>query len=544
MDVVIIGGGWGGLFLLKHCLEENLTCLLLEKSSEYGGVWNLNNSPSVYPNTYSVTSKHYLSISDFPIPDEYPEFPHHSLVYQYMKSFVEHFGLEKCISLDSNVERIKKVNDRWSVVYSKDGFHQMAEGKRIAICTGQNSRCIQMPQIDYSKFEGTVIHANDYNESFRKQHCVHKRVLVYGGSDTGADIADELTNNMYSKDEQTKVILSFKKGRWIQRRSLGSNAADMFYNRAGDAIIKNLSHFFGKSFIANEFIVKSQRNWWGEGGSNVKEWKPQTGYLNSYYIKSANIVNKVSLGEIVPKGNIVSISEQSVRFIDGSEENVDTIIFATGYDGMNCMYEIPTSIKKGDFFNHIFLIKDPTVVKIGFIRPYLTSIPMLIEMQTRYVAKVFSNKVRLPSAHDMQKDYETMKTKQSEEFSYDYERVQGIVDPYDYMHSLASEIGAVPSPFMPFELWKIVFLGSWSPYYYMLNHPDEKKREIAKTELMKLKDHPTSQSITREALKRISEMMGVLILVTLLIFFAVRYFSLKKVMDSLQKYRGKMKVKK
>jgi len=129
MDVIIIGGGWSGLFTLKHCIEEGLSCILLEKSSDYGGVWNVQNSPSVYPNTYSVTSKHYLSISDFPIPQDYPEFPHHSLVYKYMRTYVKHFELDKYISLDSNVEKIKK-NKEWNVSYSKHGVVQTIHGKK------------------------------------------------------------------------------------------------------------------------------------------------------------------------------------------------------------------------------------------------------------------------------------------------------------------------------------------------------------------------------------------------------------------------------
>jgi len=512
MDVIIIGGGWAGLFTLKHCIEEGLSCILLEKSSAYGGVWNVQNSPSVYPNTYSVTSKHYLSISDFPIPEDYPEFPHHSLVYKYMKSYVKHFELNKYISLDSNVEKIKKSKE-WNVTYSKDGVLQTIHGKHIAICTGQNSRCIQMPSIDTSKFKGTVIHANDYNETFRQDHCVHKKVLIYGGSDTSADIADELTNNMYSKDEKTKVILSFKKGRWIQRRNTGVNAADMLYSR----YINVWVNIIGKNLFNYTFVPELEF-WWGKGGSNIKEWQPKAGYLNSYYVKSSNIVNKVSLGEIVPKGNIEAIHSTSVTFVDGTEEQVDTVIFATGYAGMNCMYEIPDSIKKGNYYHHVFLIEDPSVAKVGFIRPYLTSIPMLIEMQSRYVAKVFSKKVQLPSTMRMKWDYEAMKETQSREFSYDYERVQGIVDPYDYMDLLGSAIGAIPSFFMNVELWKLVYFGSWSPYYYMLNHPDEKKREIAKKEIMKLKHHETCQQVMYQSMERFIKII-LFILILFLIFF-------------------------
>jgi cation diffusion facilitator CzcD-associated flavoprotein CzcO len=40
-DVVIIGSGWSGLCSLKHCLEEKLNAIILEKSPYFGGVWNI-----------------------------------------------------------------------------------------------------------------------------------------------------------------------------------------------------------------------------------------------------------------------------------------------------------------------------------------------------------------------------------------------------------------------------------------------------------------------------------------------------------------------
>jgi hypothetical protein len=116
----------------------------------------------------------------------------------------------------------------------------------------------------------------------------------------------------------------------------------MFYNRT----IDNLFKLFEKKVVVDHIFVPDLEFWWGKGGSGIKEWQPKAGYLNSYYVKSANIVNKVSLGEIIPKGNIETIHSHSVTFVDGTEEKVDTIIFATGYAGMNCMYEIPENIKK------------------------------------------------------------------------------------------------------------------------------------------------------------------------------------------------------
>ena len=50
--------------------------VVLERSQHLGGVWNVQNGPgSVFDFTYSVTSKLYLSPTDFPPPDDWPEFP-------------------------------------------------------------------------------------------------------------------------------------------------------------------------------------------------------------------------------------------------------------------------------------------------------------------------------------------------------------------------------------------------------------------------------------------------------------------------------------
>jgi hypothetical protein len=144
---------------------------------------------------------------------------------------------------------------------------------------------------------------------------------------------------------------------------------------------------------------------------------------------------------------------------------------------------------------------------------------MLIEMQSRYVAKVFSKKVKLSSQLRMKWDYEAMKEKQSKEFSYDYERVQGIVDPYDYMDLMGNAIGAIPSCFMNFELFKIVYFGSWSHYYNMLNHPDKKKRDIATKEIMKLKDIESSSLILQSSISKIKYLLIMMILLFIIYYF-------------------------
>ena len=130
--------------------------------------------------------------------------------------------------------------------------------------------------------------------------------------------------------------------------------------------------------------------------------------------------------------------------------------------------------------------------------------------------KVIAKKVNLPDTLTMQKLYNTMKLKQSLEFNYDYKRVEGIIDPYDYMNNIAGKINAIPSLFhllsKPVLLYYIIF-HSWSHFFYRLNDSDIIKQELAKEQIFNLDKNETSKYINM-----ISYMLFLLIL-CLSIFF-------------------------
>lgn len=536
IDIVIIGSGWAGICTMKHCLEENLSGIILEKTNDYGGVWNINNTPSVYANTYSVSSKLYLSMSDFPMPESYPEFPHHTLVMEYLRMYTNHFDILKYISFNSEVINIEKKNNEWHTTYNTNSGLQIIISKNIALCTGQNSTCLNYPNIDTSNFKGTIIHASKYDNLF-KNKCLNKRVLIYGASDTGFDIGVELANNMYGveKDingnvkfgytgpnssinhEKTKIYISMKKGRWIQRRTGGAyEASDMYYSRTVDFILKTMS----KSLIYVDFVPELEL-FWGTQGHGIKEWQSDVGYLNAYYIKSADILSKITFGDVIPLRDIKTVNSTNVVTVDNKIIDIDIIIFATGYSGFACYQFIPDYIKQGNFYDHIFLIDDPTIVKVGFIRPFLTSIPMIIEMQSRYIAKVFSNKCKLPNNIDMNYSYIKMKKVQSNEFGHDYERVTGIINPFDYMNMIAEKIDIMPSYTKllltdPILLSNIL-LDSWNHYIYRLCDTNDNKKNIAREQILLLNNHESSKKINKAIIKLIIK-ISILIIILIIIF--------------------------
>lgn len=105
---------------------------------------------------------------------------------------------------------------------------------------------------------------------------------------------------------------------------------------------------------------------------------------------------------------MVDVQGQRVR-CEGPPEvadfEVDIIIFATGYRYLQCSLPFLQGdhrVRQQPRWKHVFPVNEAgRLAFVGYIRPYLTSIPMLIEMQSRLVAAVFAGRVCLPPERRM-----------------------------------------------------------------------------------------------------------------------------------------------
>ncbi len=492
-NTLIIGGGISGIMTLKHLIDEGeKNVILLNKNKEPFGVWNINNHPSVLNSTYSVSSRLYMTISDFPMDESYPEFPHASIILQYYKDYATHFDLYKYIHNDIEVVKCTKINNIWNITTKNNKTYY---AKNLVVATGAINSCLNYPEeLFFKNFKGLTFHSDNYKQFQGK--LKDKKILIIGGSDTSCDIAVELARNRINK-----VYLSMKNGRWFQPRSTGANiAADSFYSRFLDFYVKKI---IGKKHINNVFGHSFINLAYGSTGSGVKEWEAKCDYLNDYYIKSRDVINSVSIGEIFPRSYVENIKENQIKFINKEEyEEIDVIIYATGYKTNECFYFLDKNHDKR--YKLIYSPEEPNIFFVGFVRPYLTSIPMLVELQSRWISKVITNKVALPDKINMIKEIEYDIEKQKKEFPCSYKRLP-IVDPYDYSDMIAGKIGAKPNLvklyFTNNALWKKIMYDSWTHHIYRLNDPDPKKVKIAMDNIQK--NHHTQISYKIRQVKEI-----------------------------------------
>lgn len=76
---------------------------------------------SIYESVVTNTSKEMMCYSDFPIPEDYPNFLHNTKMMEYYKQYAERFGLLKYIQFNVRKYTIytlkKTIIANYTVVY-------------------------------------------------------------------------------------------------------------------------------------------------------------------------------------------------------------------------------------------------------------------------------------------------------------------------------------------------------------------------------------------------------------------------------------------
>ena len=101
-SVCVIGAGVSGLTACKALADFGVPHTCFEASDEVGGNWyfrNPNGVSSAYRSLHIDISKPSISFRDFPMPDRYPDYPHHTHIFEWLRDYADAFGLRERISL-------------------------------------------------------------------------------------------------------------------------------------------------------------------------------------------------------------------------------------------------------------------------------------------------------------------------------------------------------------------------------------------------------------------------------------------------------------
>jgi hypothetical protein len=135
--------------------------------------------------------------------------------------------------------------------------------------------------------------------------------------------------------------------------------------------------------------------------------KPDHKLLEAHPTVSAELLSRLGHGDIAIKPNLERFAGgRTVRFVDGSEEEIDLVVYCTGYRITFPFFDenlISASDNRLPLYRRVASPDRPGLYFIGLIQP-LGAIMPLAEAQAEWVADLLSGRGTLPSPSEMRRE--------------------------------------------------------------------------------------------------------------------------------------------
>lgn len=298
---LVIGAGFVGLGIAQALKDAGIAYDQVDASDKIGGNWY----HGVYETAHIISSRKVTQFTHFPMPDDYPDFPSASQMWDYLKAFADHFELRQHIELNRTVTTVRPVdNSLWEVSFA-DKTQRIYKG--VIMCNGHHW-CKRFPKLT-GQFNGEIIHSKEYKTP---EQLRGKRVLVIGGGNSACDIAAEAAR------VGKKSVLSLRESVWFLPKTFaGVPLTDLIRGWMPQWLQRLMAYG-----IIRLTFGKHKHYGLATPQYRIFDKHPTVNNEVPYYIKH---------GRILPKPEVRRLNGNSVEFVDGTREDFDIIICATGY---------------------------------------------------------------------------------------------------------------------------------------------------------------------------------------------------------------------
>ncbi|WP_326552717.1 flavin-containing monooxygenase [Micromonospora sp. NBC_01813] len=387
-NVCVIGAGASGLCTVKNLREQGFGVDCFERETGVGGAWNWRHDRSpVYASTHLISSKPFSQYPDFPLPDDWPDYPHHSQLLRYLERYADHFDLRRHIWFGTEVVRVEPAEgDRWDVTTRSSGGNGAERTQRysaVIIANGHNWAPNQPDYEGLSDFTGQVVHASAYHDATQLRG---RRVLVIGGGNTGCDIAVE------AGQQASHCWHSTRRGYWYTPKYVLGRPSDQVNARL---LAMRLP------LVLRRWIYQRMLRLTVGDLTRFGMRAPDHQVFESHPIVNSQLVYHVGHGTVRPVPDVARFRRHGVELADGSEIDPDLVVLATGYQPRFDFLD-PRLLGAGpdgrpQLYLHAFAREHPTLSVVGLPQPDSGIFP-LIHWQSVVVARWLRTRMADPGA--------------------------------------------------------------------------------------------------------------------------------------------------
>jgi hypothetical protein len=302
----IVGAGPTGLAAARALQKAGVAFDGYEASSGVGGLWDIDNPRStMYESAHLISSRTTTEFAEFPM-DTTVDYPGHRTLLAYFRSFADHFGLTERFRFDTRITDLAPTDDGGWMLRATGGVAQRYDDVILANGT------LAEPHVPAFRgsFSGELMHTSAYKNAAQ---LAGKRVLIIGAGNSGCDIAVDAVHHAASVD------MSVRRGYYFVPRYLFGKPSDTLnQGRPLPARIKQLVD----TRVLRAFT-----------GDPVRFGFPRPDYrlYESHPIVNTLILNHLGQGDLRIRPDIDRFDGSTVHFRDGTSDEYDVVLLATGY---------------------------------------------------------------------------------------------------------------------------------------------------------------------------------------------------------------------
>jgi dimethylaniline monooxygenase (N-oxide forming) len=389
--VCVIGAGSSGIAACQVLNARGIEFDCFEKGSEVGGNWryeNDNGMSSAYRSLHINTSRGLMAYKTYPMPDDYPDYPNHFQIAHYFDDYVDHFGLREAIRFRTEVKSVTPVDGEWEVaIEDGEGNRETHRYRAVLVANGHHwdPRWPEPAFPGSEEFGGEQMHVHHYREP---DVLVGKRVLVLGIGNSATDVAVE------SSRSAEKTFLAMRRGAYVMPKYLNGKPTDEAASK-----LLTLMPLPVQRFVLSRMLGMTAGDMTAYGLP-----KPDHKLLEAHPTVSAELLSRLGHGDIAVKPNIERFAGgRTVRFADGSEEEIDLVVYCTGYKVTFPFFDedvVSANDNRLPLYRRVVSVERPGLYFVGLIQP-LGAIMPLAEAQAEWVADLLSGRGTLPSPAEM-----------------------------------------------------------------------------------------------------------------------------------------------